>query len=378
MKTKFTDLTVRSLAPGKYFDLTTPAFGIRVGKKRRTWIVMRGTDRQLISLGHYPSMTLQEARAEAKKLLATAQAPTGRVSFEEAYETFKKVHIALKKASTQRGYTHILETHYLPVLKNKRMTGINTHMLSAITDKLVDTPSELHHAQAVSRTFFRWAKRRQYITVNPLDGIQLAKPKRRKRILTDEELKKVWFASFQMAGDFPEIVRLLILMGQRRGETGALAKIYYSHNQQTVTLPGELTKNNLVHTFPVGPMASAIMHKKVQENGDGPLLFPARGPVLEGDRPFSGWSKCKKALDKITNIAPWTLHDLRRTFRSGLGRLGVRPDIAERLVNHVSSRTEMEETYDLYTYLPEMRDAMERWEAFVQSVCIDAPASLAA
>ena len=378
MQIKFTDLTVRSLAPGKYFDLTTPAFGIRVGKKRRTWIVMRGTDRQLISLGHYPSMPLQEARAEAKKLLATAQAPTGRVSFEEAYETFKKVHIALKKASTQRGYKHILETHYLPVLKNKRMTGITTHMLSAITDNLVDTPSELHHAQAVSRTFFRWAKRRQYVTVNPLDGIQLAKPKRRKRILTDEELKNVWFATFRMEGDFPEIVRLLILMGQRRGETGALATIYYSHNQQTVTLPGELTKNNQVHTFPVGPMASAIIHKKVQENRDNPLLFPARGPVLEGDRPFSGWSKCKKALDKIANIAPWTLHDLRRTFRSGLGRLGVRPDIAERLVNHVSSRTEMEETYDLYTYLPEMRDAMERWEAFVQSVCIDAPASLAA
>jgi hypothetical protein len=47
-------------------------------------------------------------------------------------------------------------------------------------------------------------------------------------------------------------------------------------------------------------------------------------------------------------IPPWTLHDLRRTFRTTLGRLKVRPDIAERLVNHVSARTEMEETYDLY------------------------------
>jgi integrase len=66
-------------------------------------------------------------------------------------------------------------------------------------------------------------------------------------------------------------------------------------------------------------------------------------------------------------IAPWTLHDLRRTFRTNLGRLKVRPGIAERLVNHISARTEMEETYDLYTYLPEMREAMERWEAFVQT-----------
>ena len=68
------------------------------------------------------------------------------------------------------------------------------------------------------------------------------------------------------------------------------------------------------------------------------------------------------------------MHDLRRTFRTTLGRLKVRPDIAERLVNHISARTEMEETYDLHLYLEEMREAIEKWEAFVQSVCIDAPA----
>ena len=335
---------------------------------------MRGHDRQLIRIGHYPSVSLQDARTEAKRLLAATQPATVRVSFREAYETFKKTHIAAKKPSTQRGYKHILERHYLPILQNKRMDGITSHMLSAITDELVDTPSELHHAQAVSRTFFRWAKRRQYIAVNPLEGMQLAKPKRRKRILTDEELRKVWLASLQMEGDFPEIVRLLILMGQRRGETGALKATYYSDNQQTVTLPSELTKNHLEHHFPVGAMACAILSKRIREKRPGDLLYQAVG----SENPFSGWSKCKKALDKLANIAPWTLHDLRRTFRTNLGRLKVRPDIAERLVNHISARTEMEETYDLYTYLPEMQEAIERWEDFVQSVCVNTSTSLKA
>jgi hypothetical protein len=123
-------------------------------------------------------------------------------------------------------------------------------------------------------------------------------------------------------------------------------------------------------------MASAIIWSRLE--GREGFLFPARGPVLAGERCFSGWSKCKKALEKLANIAPWTLHDLRRTFRTNLGRLKVRPDIAERLVNHISARTEMEETYDLYNYLPETRDAMAKWEAFVQAVCIDTPAALAA
>lgn len=325
---------------------------------------MRGADRQLISIGHYPSVTLQDARTEAKRLLATPQPSSGRVSFEEAYTTFKKTHIAAKKLSTQKGYRNILERHYLPVLRNKRMSSITTHMLSAITDELVDRPSELHHAQAVSRTFFRWAKRRHYITVNPLEGIQLAKPKRRKRTLTDDELRTVWLATLEMEGDFPEIVRLLILMGQRRGETAALADRYYSDNQRCITLPGELTKNHLDHTFPVGPMARAILLKRIRTERPSELLFQAVGSEL----PFSGWSKSKKALDKIALIAPWTLHDLRRTFRTNLGRLKVRPDIAERLVNHISARTEMEEVYDMWTYLPEMLEAVEKWEAFLQSL----------
>lgn len=358
MQTSLTDLIVRTLPPGKYFDRKTPAFGIRVGKHRRTWIVMRGADRQLISIGQYPAVTLQDARTEAKRLLAITQPSSGRVSFEEAYETFKKTHIAAKKVSTQRGYTNILERHYLPVLRGKRMSAITAHTLATITDELVDRPSELHHAQAVSRTFFRWAKRRQYIAVNPLEGIQLAKPKRRKRVLTDDELRTVWFATFEMDGDFPEIVRLLILMGQRRGETGALADRYYSDNQRCITLPGELTKNSLEHAFPVGPMARAILLKRIRTDRPSELLFQAVG----SDLPFSGWSKGKKALDKIALIAPWTLHDLRRTFRTNLGRLKVRPDIAERLVNHISARTEMEEVYDLYTYLPEMWEAIEKWE----------------
>jgi integrase len=371
LKIRLTDLSVKSLPPGKYFDLTTPAFGIRVGKNRRTWIVMRGADRQLITLGHYPAVTLQNARSEAKRLLANTQPDSARVSFEEAYAAFKKTHIAAKKASTQRGYTHILERHYLPVLANKRMSAITTHMLSTITDELVDTPSELHHAQAVSRTFFRWAKRRHYIAVNPLEGIQLAKPKRRKRILTDEELVKVWTAAEQTEGHFGTIVKLLILTGQRRGEVAALKGSYYSHNQQTICLPSELTKNNREHTFPIGAFTATLLPSLATR--DITLMFPARGSTA---RPFNGWSKSKAALDKLANIPHWTLHDLRRTFRTNLGRLKVRPDIAERLVNHVSARTEVEEIYDLHTYIPEMREAIDKWEAFLLS--ITSPMAIAA
>jgi integrase len=106
-------------------------------------------------------------------------------------------------------------------------------------------------------------------------------------------------------------------------------------------------KNHLEHTFPAGAMAIQLIAAQIAaDRRESKFLFPSRTSI---ERPFNGWSKCKKEVDKVAKIEPWTLHDLRRTFRTNLGRLKVRPDIAERLVNHISARTEMEETHDLYT-----------------------------
>jgi len=65
-----TDVVVRRLKTvGIYYDTTTPAFGIRIGKNRKAWVITQGTDRQRITIGHYPQMPLAEARKEAKKRL---------------------------------------------------------------------------------------------------------------------------------------------------------------------------------------------------------------------------------------------------------------------------------------------------------------------
>jgi integrase len=268
-----------------------------------------------------------------------------------------------RRPHTHHEYSRTLKS-YFP-FGDTKLPDITKAEVNKKLDKLKDTPSQKAHAAVYLKVFFNWAISQEYLETNPLQHYKQAKKTRRKRILTDEELRAVWYASFQLEGLFGIIVRLIILTGQRRGEIAALLRTYYSHNQQTVTLPGTLTKNHLEHTFPVGPMASQIIMTQIGSptRRGSDFLFPAR---TSDDRPFNGWSKCKKELDKLAGIAPWTLHDIRRTFRTNLGRLKVRPDIAERLVNHASARTEMEETYDLYTYLPEMREAMEKWEAFLE------------
>ena len=358
-----TDLSIKALNPEHrtdYWCSKTPGFGIRVGKFTKTFVVKRGTSR--IKLGTYPQLTLQEARKKAATV--KYEEPEQKLlPFPEALDLFVTLHCkARNRPSTAYHTERLLRVHFGHL---KKLDCGKQAILDVLDRLAIDTPGEANHAFVAARTFFRWCERRDYCP-NPMKSLQMPCPrKKRKRILSDEELVKVWNAAGALQSDFGEIVRLLMLTGQRRGEIGGLRDTFYSHNAQTVTLPGELTKNHQQHCFPVGPMASAIIHQRTKMERTNTLLFPGRGT----DNPFSGWSKSKKALDKLAMIPPWTLHDLRRTFRTNLGRLKVLTDIAERLVNHITARTEMEETYDMWSYAAEMREAMLAHETFLTNLC---------
>jgi hypothetical protein len=85
---------------------------------------------------------------------------------------------------------------------------------------------------------------------------------------------------------------------------------------------------------------------------------------------MSGWSKLKRRLDKLSGVSNWTIHDLRRTLRTNWAALGIQKDIAKRYINHIGGRStnDMDEVYDQYSYLPEMKAAVEKWEGFLQTL----------
>lgn len=359
MSKSFTELTVRALPLGKHFDPSTPAFGMRVGKRRRTWIVQRGADRRIIRVGHYPQMSLSEARSKGKQLLAATQLNLERITFEDAYTLFKKNHLPRLKPRSQYDYTRFLDRYYAPTLSKRRLDAVTSHMTNAITDELVDTPTEQSHAIAIGKTFFKWCVRRHYLTRSPLEGATLPKQQSRDRVLTDDELVAVWRAAERYEGHFGIITRLLILTGMRRGECAAIQTSWIQNN--TLTIPKEVTKNGKEHAFPL----SLLALRMVQDCPTGGLhLFPSR---INSTAPFSGFSQSKKNLDKLLNIAPWTLHDLRRSYATNMARLGVQPHIIERLLNHLTgSMSSISRIYNRANYMPEMTAAVQKYEDWLQ------------
>ncbi|MGO9422957.1 integrase arm-type DNA-binding domain-containing protein, partial [Roseiarcus sp.] len=88
MRAHFTDMTIRTLAEGVYFDDHTPSFGIRIGKHRKTWLIIKGTNRTRVRLGHYPAMSLQAARRAALSALGNTLQASTAPSFHGASHEF--------------------------------------------------------------------------------------------------------------------------------------------------------------------------------------------------------------------------------------------------------------------------------------------------
>src|ERR1700712_1216714 len=109
--THLTDVVVSRLkTPGTYFDESTPAFALRVGKNRKTWFVIRGRERQRTNIGQYPETGLADARKAAKKLLTEGPSKHSGMTFGAACEAYKEA-IKAKKPRTQRDYNRMLNKY---------------------------------------------------------------------------------------------------------------------------------------------------------------------------------------------------------------------------------------------------------------------------
>ena len=222
------DRTIAALKPPEkgqqaYYDDTLPGFAVRVSQGgTKTFTLVYGSPRKRITIGRYPIITLAQARDKARKLLAHrmlhGDAPPD-LTFEDAMTLFLKVHCAEhNRPSTAREIERLLRRHFLPRLGPMALKDISTQDILRITDGMLGTPTEANNAHAACRTLFRWATRRRYIPHSPFEGLQMPSKKvPRSRVLTPSELRTA-FAYGQQAGVYGQIIRLLILTGQRVGQ----------------------------------------------------------------------------------------------------------------------------------------------------------------
>jgi integrase len=267
------------------------------------------------------------------------------------------------------------------VLASELFVGWNEKPLAKITrrdvmdalDNLIERGSTVmaNRTLAYLRLLFKWSIDRGIIDADPAGGIRKPGAERsRDRTLTPEELRAVWQATAPTQvnhGDlFANIVKVLILTGQRASEVAGMRWSEIDFVARLWTLGANRTKNHREHVVPLSePVLEILQERRAEQTArrmKTDLMFTSAGTA-----PFSGWSKSKARLDGRAQVAPWTIHDLRRSFVTRASEdLRIAPHIVEAIVNHVSGiRAGVAGVYNRALYLDERRTALDAWADYV-------------
>ena len=373
---QLTDLAIKSAKPPAsgyvtLWDGTLKGFGCMIGHGgTRSFCVLVASGRRKV-IGKYPLMALAQARQVAREMLAEKtlkKTVPKRHAFDDAKAEYLQELATRRKARTVQDYTRLLNRHF--PFKRKNLVDLTGRDIAKALPPTT-TPAERKYAFAVIKAFLRWCVRNRIIDRSPMETMQAPPPgKSRERVLAPYELRAILKAAWKGNEPFHKIVLLLAYSGQRRTEIAALQREWIE--EDTINYPSWFVKNSNGHTVPISQTVKDIL-KGIEKVKDNPYYFPAARKRSEKTTVFNGWSKPKADFDKECGIRNWTLHDLRRTLSSNLAAMGVLETVTEKLLNHITGRTQstVARTYNRYEYLPEMRDAVLKWEAHLNKL-IDA------
>ncbi|MGH8337374.1 MAG: tyrosine-type recombinase/integrase, partial [Gammaproteobacteria bacterium] len=321
-----TEITIRNLTAKagqrlEVWDGKLRGFGIRVSPNgTKTFVLMyylHGRKRRE-SLGRFPHLSLADARAKAMGILGqvrngidphAAEPSKTTVRFAAVVDEFVEKHCHVhNRKSTAYETARILHARFCSLWGSRDIRTIGRADIAAALDAAIKskTPSAANHALAAVRKLFSWCVERGIVETNPCIGVSRPAPvKHRERALSDEELAAVWHAADAAGYPLGQIVKLLILTGQRRGEVAGMRWNEIDTAQALWTIPAERTKGRRRHVLPLSSLALAVIAEVPRLNDD--LVFPARGSHTA---PVSGFSKLAPKLAREISVADWTLHDI--------------------------------------------------------------------
>ena len=433
----FTQAAVEKLAPpatGRvtYWDRHLPGFGLRVAaprpgtrEGRKTWIAMGRVDGKPVletlgTLAQIPKAdkareaaraALAQMKAGTKPLSArrgeqerrAAEAAAAEVAAREAVESrFAAVaerwlaehvdrYCAPKYATEVR---RIMERDVLPRWGDRFIRGLTKHDVNELLDAKARTRQrarkgteggaavQANRTLTRLRTFFGWAEAQGLIAEDPSAGVlPRAKEKPRDRFLNDDELVWLWRGAERVGWPFGAIFKLLLLTAQRESEVAGMRWAELNLAERTWTIPRERTKSNRAHVVHLSEAAAEIIEALPRV---GNLVFPTRN-----GKALSSFSKAKDRMDALmlaqlreatgnpeAELAPWVIHDLRRTGTTVMARLGIAPHVADRVLNHSAGTIRgVAATYNRFEYLDERKAALEALGRFIRGLVRPAAAS---
>lgn len=390
------------------------------GTRRWTYRYRYGKRPRRISLGTWPVVNLAKARARAESAVHALErgddpgvtlfgpkraqhlATVDRDAFGVVLRRFMQDHAI----PNTRGWREAARLMGLAVVEDGKgpptFEDIPGRLAARWAEKLIGSitgrdiidvidatrargaPIVANRELSAMRKLFSWAVGKRIIDANPAAGIPApSKETQRDRVLSDDELRLIWTAADGEGFPFGDIVKLLVLTAQRRIEVAAAPWAEFDLKAATWLLPGARTKNGRPHLVPLSDAALGVLADLPRIVDAAPGDERGRSNVAErvflfghrGGGGYSGFSRAKARFDERvaemadSAIAPWTLHDLRRTAATRMAKLGVQPIVIESALNHISgTKGGIAGVYNVHAYEAEKRAALDAWARYVERV----------
>jgi len=372
--------------PIHLWDTELKGFGVSISPftGRVSWLVQKwqgGRDQgksSRIVIGHYPELSLEEARKEAGTIIADAyrgvdivarkravRANLGKDQYTllvDAVDRYLLVHANEGSRYWQENEARLTNKVVKPLGRKTRLGDLTKADLRALLDQCNGGKRLLF---AALRHFFNWALAEDLIAVNPLVTLPTPKPyASRDRVLSDGtdggEIRQFWNATGELEYPLRQFFRLLLLTGQRRNEVAGMRWEEVDLEKGEWTIPKHRVKNGKDHFVHLSSLSLATLETCNPIDAGYVLTSTRKG--ARKSCPLNTFSDAKEKLDNKLPIPPWRIHDLRRTCATGMASIGVPREITEKVLNHLSGvNSGLTGIYQRYEYLEERKQALEAW-----------------
>jgi integrase len=377
--------SARAAEPGKrrmVWDAIVPGLALRVTDRGAKSFVLvtrypGSANPTARALGAYGAISLEAARLKAREwlgLIGNGIDPEA-YAVERAAQTFRAIatEYLARKAQHHRSRDWVeaaLVRLVYPTFGPRPIDAIGRGDIVRLLDEIEDErgPVMANRTLGIINRIMNWHATRSDTFRSPIvRGMARAQEQARSRVLTDDELRALWRATDRGADTplarfhassaqsvFGRLVRFILLTATRRNEAAMAKRSEIAGAEWTIPAARYKTKHD--HVVPLSRAAQAC----IPPGGDS-WLFTTNGRDAIGNYTWN-----KTALDEVSGVTDWRLHDLRRTARTLLSRAGVASDHAERCLGHVIGG--VRGVYDRHEYLEEKARAFEALAAQIERI----------
>jgi len=341
--------------------------------------------RALVDDGIDPRMPQQipsERRRDLKRVTLPAVAVAAEVaasadslhphSIEFLVAEFKRLFVAVERENPDYVY-RVLDNEVLPFWRGRDVRTITPREVIDLLDRIVARGARTmaNRTAGILRQLFLFGVHRVIVDSSPVQLLMRpgGREKPRTRVLSDGELRSFllhyrWAAR---ARALAHMLKILLLTAARRGELCKAKKAHIALDKREWYIPEEIAKNRLPCIIPLSEAATTEFRGLMDLSSESDYVVPQRSgnAHIRPDQLSRRIRRCQSRFQKF-GVGGFRAHDLRRTCRTYLSRLGIDQFVGERVLNH--KRKGIEGVYDLYDFLPQKRDALEKWAAYLARI----------